>query len=128
MAKSDLYTVDTGTATTGAVLTYSDSSSTWSAKPVFLPSISDPNTGIGRAVAAAVTVKKPPQKGFWDGVEWNEYTAYFPRKSITGKWIVGKMHKRWRTPPIEHRGVGLPNHKQYATTKELFTEKLKGKA
>ncbi|MEE8234356.1 MAG: hypothetical protein V3R41_06725, partial [Gammaproteobacteria bacterium] len=64
-----------------------------------------------------VKVRDLPKKGFWDGVEWKAYNAYFPRKSITGKWIVGKIHKRWRTPPIEHRGVGLGNHKQYATTK-----------
>ena len=94
--------------------------------PVFLPSTSDPDTGIGWA--ATGVVKRTVQRDFWDGVNWEKYTAYFPRKSITGKWIMGKIHKRWRTPPIEHRGVGLGNHKQYATNKELFTEKLKGKA
>lgn len=94
--------------------------------PVFLPSTNDPNTGIGSATTGVV--KRPPSRDFWDGVNWEKYTAYFPHKSITGKWIVGKMHKRWRSPPIEHRGVGLGNFKQYATTKELFKEKLKGNA
>ena len=67
-------------------------------------------------------------KGFWHGVEWEKYTSYVPRKSITDKWIIGKMYKRWRTPPMEHRGKGLGNHKQFAKHKELFQEKLKGKA
>ena len=93
--------------------------------PIFLPVTNDPDTGIGRD---AGVVKGPPKRDFWDGVNWEKYTAYFPRKSITGKWIVGKIHKRWRTPPIEHRGVGLGNHKQYATNKELFEAKLKGTA
>lgn len=128
MTTSDPYIVNAGTATTGDVLTYSNPRGTWSAEPVFLPSTNDPDTGIGRTARTLVTVKKPPQKGFWDGVEWDEYTAYVPRKSITDTWIIGKMYKRWRTPPIEARGIGLGTFKQYATRKELFTEKLKGKA
>lgn len=88
--------------------------------PIFLPVTNDPDTGIG---PDAGVVKKSPKRNFWDGVNWEKYTAYFPRKSITGKWIVGKMHKRWRTREV------LPGHfKQYATAKELFKEKLKGKA
>ena len=79
----------------------------------------------GPATKRDVRVKK----GFWDGVEWKEHTSYFPRKSITGKIIIGKMHKRWRSPPIEHRGPnGIGNFTQYAKTKELFEEKLRGKA
>jgi len=68
------------------------------------------------------------KKGFWDDVEWKEYTSYIPRKSITGKIIIGKMHKRWRTPEPRMRGKGLGNFTQFAKTKELFQEKLRGKA
>ena len=68
------------------------------------------------------------KKGFWDDVEWKEYTSYLPRKSITGKIIIGKMHKRWRTPEPRMRGKGLGTFNQFAKTKELFEEKLRGKA
>ena len=62
-----------------------------------------------------------------------------PRKSITGKIIVGKMHKR-------HKKIVIPgstttkghvistvlgretSRTQYAKPKELFQEKLKGQA
>lgn len=68
------------------------------------------------------------KKDFWDGVDWKEYTSYVPRKSITGKWIIGSMYKRWRTPPPLHRGNGLGTFKQFAGKKELFEEKLRGNA
>lgn len=68
------------------------------------------------------------KKDFWDGVDWKEYTSYVPRRSITGKWIIGSMYKRWRTPPPRHRGKGLGNFKQFAGKKELFEEKLRGNA
>lgn len=82
-------------------------------------------------VAKPEPIKRDPfmKKDFWDGVEWKEYTSYIPRKSITGKWIIGPMHKRWRTPPIEHRGPnGIGTFHQYAGKKELFGEKLRGNA
>lgn len=75
-----------------------------------------------------VKIRDIPKRDFWDGVKWKEFIAYAPRKSITGKWIIGPMYKRWRTPPVKHRGVGLGNFKQYASKKELFQEKLKGNA
>jgi hypothetical protein len=71
---------------------------------------------------------KAQVKDFWDGVEWKPYTSYIPRKSITGKIIIGKMFKRWRTPAPMDRGKGLGVFKQFAKQKELFQEKLKGKA
>lgn len=71
---------------------------------------------------------RTPVKDFWDGVEWKAYTSYIPRKSITGKIIIGKMYKRWRTPEPKMRGKGLGTFKQFANHKELFQEKLKGKA
>jgi len=78
---------------------------------------------------------KPPlrrdpfiKKDFWHGVEWKLYTSYVPRKSITGKWIIGPMYKRWRTPAPMDRGKGLGTFKQFAGKKELFEEKLRGNA
>ena len=66
------------------------------------------------------------KKGFWDGVEWKEHASYIPRKSITGKIIIGKMHKRHKNSGM--RGMGPRILTQYAKTKELFEEKLRGKA
>lgn len=122
MTTDNLYTVNTGTVTTGDVLTFSDSSSTWSIASTIKMQIT--KTPIHIPAKRAVQVKK----GFWDDVEWKEYTSYFPRKSITGKIIIGKMHKRWRTPEPKMRGQGLGIFKEFAKTKELFEEKLKGKA
>jgi len=130
MAVSTLYDVDTtdGTTNTSDVLTYSDSSATWGTAPVKIY-----NGGVDQIRITKTPVHAPSRrvivkKDFWDGVEWEEHTSYIPRKSITGKIIIGKMHKRWRTPPVEHRGKGLGTYKQFAKTKELFEEKLKGKA
>jgi hypothetical protein len=81
--------------------------------------------------AARIPTQRSPVKvvkDFWDGVEWKEHTSYVPRKSITDKWIIGKMYKRWRTPEPRMRGKGLGTFKQFANHKELFQEKLKGKA
>jgi hypothetical protein len=137
MAVSDLYTVDTGTATSGDVLTYAtgttNADGTWTvSKPI---SIYNPNPQIkairdpfaGKTTKTIDDVFK--KKTFWDGVEWEEYTSYIPRKSITGKIIIGKMHKRWRSASMPYRGPnGIGNHKQFAKTKELFEGKLKGTA
>lgn len=118
---SKLHTVNTGTATTGDVLTFSDTSSTWSIAPVIKIKITKRSVNIP---ARPIIIKD-----CWEGVEWKEHTSYMPRKSITGKIIIGKMHKRWRAPSIEFRGPnGIGNHTQYAKTKELFEEKLRGKA
>lgn len=78
-------------------------------------------------------------KGFWEGVEWEEFKTYRPRKSITGKIIIGKMHKRCkkiiikgftsRTGHVISTVLGRETSRtQYANTKELFEEKLRGKA
>ncbi len=127
MAMSDLYTVDSGSTTTSDVLTYNTTSDTW--KPVKIynggrDQLQFKKAAKPKAVKREVHVKK----GFWDGVEWEEYTSYVPRKSITGKIIIGKMYKRWRTPPPRSRGKGLGVFKEFAKTKELFEEKLRGNA
>ncbi len=127
MAGGSWTTYSTGTATSGST-TWTSSGTTTTGIRIYQGNIDQiriTKTPI-HAPSRRVVVK---EKGFWEGVEWKEYTAYFPRKSITGKIIIGKMHKRWRTPPIEHRGPnGIGNFTQYAKTKELFEEKLKGKA
>lgn len=118
----NLYTVNTGTVTTGDVLTYNNTSSAWTSSTWTI------ETAIKTKLSVNVPAKPAIIKEFWEGVEWKEHTSYLPRKSITGKWIIGKMHKRWRTPDPVNRGQGLGVFKEFANTKELFAEKLKGKA
>jgi hypothetical protein len=114
-------TYNTGTTTT---------SSTWTSSGGTVTTVRSLDHLHFKKAAKAAPVKRDPfvKKGFWDDVEWKEHTSYFPRKSITGKIIIGKMHKRWRTPEPRMRGQGLGNFTQYAKTKELFEEKLRGKA
>jgi len=131
---SDLYIVDSGTVTTGNVLTYTttNTGSIWVAHEPLAP-------------PPRVSPIPPPvldpfiKREFWDDVEWKEYTSYMPRKSITGKIIIGKMHKRSKKDIIKGGTYHTSNvtntildraipHTQYAKTKELFEEKLRGKA
>lgn len=127
MTFNDLYTVDTGTAATSTTNT---TDGTWTVPvSIYQPQpqikIKDPYAGFKKKTAKEVFKKK----GFWDDVKWEEYTSYIPRKSITGKIIIGKMHKRWRSASMPYRGPnGIGNHKQFAKTKELFEGKLKGTA
>ena len=111
-----------GTATNGDVMTWSTGTSTTDTWVMHEPLAPPP-----RASAAPPQVRDPfVKRDFWHGVEWKSYTSYVPRKSITGKWIIGPMFKRWRTPSMEYRGKGLGVHKQFAGKKELFEEKLRG--
>lgn len=127
----NLYTVNTGTVTTGDVLTFNNTSSTW----MFAPPIKIKTTKLSVNVPAKPVIIKE----FWDGVEWKEIKTWRPRRSITGKIIIGKMHKRHKKVVIPGSTTRTGNvintvldratfHTQYAKTKELFEEKLKGKA
>ena len=69
---------------------------------------------------AGATVSRDPY-GSWS--EWRKTTSLWPRRSITGKMIVGSMHKRGRT---YHGRRGDLRDREFAKTKELFEEKLKG--
>lgn len=108
--------VNTGTTTTGNVLTYSDSSSAWPAGRMIKTK--------GATKPVHIPAKRMIEKGFWDDVKWKEYKTYRPRKSITGKIIIGKMHRRTKVVQKIYGSM----HIQYAKTKELFEEKLRGKA
>ena len=136
MATNNTYTIDTGTASTydtGTASTYD--TICWHRPDFFLRSqpikLATPINILAKPVIT--------RKGFWDGVKWEEFKAYRPRKSITGKIIIGKMHKRHkkvvipgsttRTGNVINTVLGRATfHTQYAKTKELFEEKLKGKA
>jgi hypothetical protein len=125
MALSDLYTVNGGTPATGDTLTYTVATATGtSSTSGFTFHNSEDQLYFKKAAKHQPAVKRDPhiKKDFWDGVEWKEHTSYIPRKSITGKIIIGKMHKRWRVPGPR------ASMTQYAKTKELFEEKLKGRA
>ncbi len=143
MTFDDMYTVDTGTATTGDTLTYTTGTTSgdggWTPVKIYNPEpqikIKDPYAG--KTVKTVDDIIK--KKAFWDGVEWEEFKTYRPRKSITGKIIIGKMHKRHkkivikgftsRTGHVISTVLGRETSRtQYANTKELFEEKLKGKA
>ena len=134
MAVSDFYDVDTSGTATNDTLTYTTDSGTggtWSSTSTI--AIYDPQPQIQIRDPYAGSIKQSAkelfkEKDFWDGVEWEEHTSYMPRKSITGKIIIGKMYKRWRTPEPKYRGQGLGVSKQFAKKKELFQEKLKGEA
>lgn len=69
-----------------------------------------------------VTMSRDPY-GPWS--EWHKTTSLWPRRSITGKMIVGSMCKRGRT---YHGRRGDLRDRQFAKDKELFEEKLKGNA
>ena len=120
------WTVGTSTATVSGTTTFTSSGTSTHGIKIYNAS---PQLVFKKA--AKIRTQTSPVKavkGFWHGVEWKEYTSYVPRKSITDKWIIGKMYKRWRTPSMEYRGKGLGNHTQFANHKELFQEKLKGNA
>ncbi len=57
---------------------------------------------------------------------WCKTMSLWPKKSITGKMILGRVNKRWKTYHGPHGN--LHDQYQYATNKELFLAKLKGKA
>lgn len=71
---------------------------------------------------AGVTVSRGPY-GSWS--EWRKTTSLWPRRSITGKMIIGSMCKRGVT---YYGGHGDYRVREFAKNKELFIEKLKGKA
>jgi len=59
--------------------------------------------------------------------EWRRTTSLWPRESITGKWIVGRINKRGRNVWGGGGMQGKATRKrQFATNKELFALKLKG--
>lgn len=137
MAISDTYTWNIGTTSTSRTWTTSNTSSGY--VQVYNPrpqiKIKDPNAG--RATKTVDDIHR--KKEFWDGVEWEEFKTYRPRKSITGKIIIGKMHKRHKKIVIKgytsraghviSTVLGRETSRtQYANTKELFEGKLKGKA
>ncbi len=58
--------------------------------------------------------------------EWRRTTSLWPRKSINGKWILGRINKRGRAVwdgPMQGRARRL---REFATNKELFASILKG--
>ena len=64
--------------------------------------------------------------------EWCAKTSILPRKSVNGRWIFGLMYERDRTvrrmTATKGGGAMMPHtERQYATKKELFELKLKGK-
>ena len=135
------FTTETGTggtsSTTGTVWTKGDGTSTYVMHKQIKRKrkIVDPHAGSVKKTAQEIHKKRE----FWDGVEWKDHTSYIPRKSITGKIIVGKMHKRTKKLIIEgsisrmanitHTVLGRETSRtQYAKSKELFQEKLKGQA
>ena len=60
--------------------------------------------------------------------DWRKTTSLWPRKSISGKIIIGQINKRSKNSFQGSRHIG--GHKirirEFATDKELFTAKLKG--
>lgn len=125
---------DTNTVITGTTATYTNTS-TVSTADIYGIKIYHPESQIvirnPMSMSVTQTRHRPTRnevKDFWDGVEWEEYTSYIPRISITKRVIIGKMYKRWRTPAPMDRGKGLGIFKQFANHKELFEEKLKGNA
>ncbi len=71
---------------------------------------------------AGITESRDPW-GPW--TEWRKTTSLWPRRSITGKMIVGSMYKRGRNHYADGR---CPGATEFATAKELFEGKLKGTA
>lgn len=132
------YASNTGTGTATSTITWTNSgTSTSFSQGWFDSSIIIKNPA--NLFKPKVKVRDLPKRNFWDGIKWEEYTAYFPHKSITGKWIVGKMHKRSKKGVIKGGSYQQANvkhtvldrrtsHTQYAKTKELFKGKLKGTA
>lgn len=109
----------TGTTST-ATMTWTTGTTAGSAWAMYEPAPPPPRM--------PATVKRNPfvKKDFWDGVDWKEYTSYVPRRSITGKIIIGKMYRR--TKAVRKIEGAAYKYKQFAKTKELFEEKLRGKA
>lgn len=69
---------------------------------------------------SAISAKRP----FTSWTNWCKIINLWPRKSITGKMILGRINTRWKT----YHGPNGNFHGQYeyATNKELFLAKLKG--
>lgn len=60
--------------------------------------------------------------------EWRRTISFWPRKSISGKIIIGQINKRSKNSFKGTRALGgrkIRIH-EFATNKELFTVKLKG--
>lgn len=69
--------------------------------------------------------------------EWRKTWSFIPRKSISGKWIIGRINKRSSTQHrmrIKFHFFGIDSYEQmvrehvreFAMSKELFEHKLKG--
>ena len=59
--------------------------------------------------------------------EWRKTTSLLPRKSISGKWIFGRINKRGRNIWPDNVMHGRATRKrEFATNKELFASILKG--
>jgi len=64
----------------------------------------------------------------WD--PWHRVTSLIPRKSISGRWIIGRIQKRGKTirrlTPTKGGSAMLRSRiHEFATDKELFEWKLK---
>ena len=59
--------------------------------------------------------------------KWRKTTSIWPRRSINGKIIFGRINKRSRPSYLPMEGnQGRPRIREFATDKELFHEKLRG--
>ena len=137
MAVSDTYTWNIGTTSTSTTWTTGSTSTDYVQVYDPKPQIRIKDPYAGRVTKTVDDIRR--KKEFWDGIKWEEFKTYRPRKSITGKIIIGKMHKRHkkivikgytnRTGHVISTVLGRETSRtQYANTKELFEEKLKGKA
>ena len=60
--------------------------------------------------------------------DWRKTTSLWPRKSISGKIIIGQINKRSKNSFKGSRHIGgrKIRIREFATNKELFEAKLKG--
>ena len=87
--------------------------------------------GTGKSVfymGGSGTTQSPPAAPKWD--PWRRTTSLIPRKSISGRWIVGRIQKRGKTVRrmTPTKGGGAMRNKrmhEFATDKQLFEWKLK---
>lgn len=77
------------------------------------------------ASSSGSTTTRPLPFTSW--TNWCKTISLWPKRSITGKTILGRINKRRKT----YHGYGVHGEfhgtKEYATNKELFMAKLKGK-
>jgi len=63
--------------------------------------------------------------------EWSKKFSFWPRRSITGKLIIGPISTAWRNVRLRHSDsdeVEESREYKWISNKELFTARLKGTA